>query len=90
MAQNNYWTVPGSLKTSKLLSGDGTGSIAGSGNLVNGTTIDLVAACNAVNSKKIKTTVNWKPTLAAGLESSAKSLPTELAKTTGAGVLTVS
>ncbi|MER7837325.1 polysaccharide lyase family 1 protein [Streptomyces sp. NPDC096040] len=90
VAQNNYWTVPSSLKVSKLLSGDGTGSVAGSGNLVNGTTTDLVAAYNAANSKKIKTTVNWTPTLTAGLESSVKNLPTELAKTTGAGVLTAS
>ncbi|WP_217545859.1 polysaccharide lyase family 1 protein [Streptomyces sp. GbtcB6] len=90
VAQNNYWTVPSSLKVSKLLSGDGTGSIAGSGNLVNGTTTDLVAAYNAANSKKIKTTVNWTPTLTAGLESSAKNLPAELAKTAGAGVLTAS
>ncbi|MGI5456359.1 pectate lyase family protein [Streptomyces sp. CA-249302] len=87
VAQNNYWTVPSSIKVSKIFSGDGTGSIAGSGNLVNGTTTDLVAAYNAANSKKIKTTVNWTPTLTAGLESSAKDLPTSLAKTTGAGVL---
>ncbi|MFF7979759.1 polysaccharide lyase family 1 protein [Streptomyces sp. NPDC007901] len=87
VAQNNFWTVPSSIKVSKLLSGDGTGSIAGSGNLVNGTTTNLVAAYNAANSKKIKTTVNWTPTLTAGLESSAKNLPAELAKTAGAGVL---
>ncbi|MFI6244971.1 polysaccharide lyase family 1 protein [Streptomyces sp. NPDC051016] len=87
VAQNNYWTVPSSIKVSKLLSGDGTGSIAGSGNLVNGTTTDLVAAYNAANSKKIKTTVNWTPALTAGLESSAKNLPAELAKSAGAGVL---
>ncbi|MFF7473459.1 polysaccharide lyase family 1 protein [Streptomyces sp. NPDC008092] len=90
VAQNNYWTVPSSIKVSKLLSGDGTGSVAGSGNLVNGTTTDLVAAYNAANSKKIKTTVNWTPTLTAGLETSAKNLPAELAKTAGAGVLTAS
>ncbi|MGW7238917.1 pectate lyase family protein [Streptomyces sp. NPDC054804] len=90
VAQNNYWTVPGSIKISKLLSGDGTGSVAGSGNLVNGTTTDLVAAYNAANSKKIKTTVNWTPSLTAGLESSAGNLPAELAKTAGAGALTAS
>ncbi|MFJ9563372.1 polysaccharide lyase family 1 protein [Streptomyces fuscichromogenes] len=90
VAQNNFWTVPGSIKTSKLLSGDGTGSVAGSGNLVNGTTTDLVAAYNAANSKKIKTTVNWTPTLTAGLETNARNLPAELAKTAGAGVLTAS
>jgi pectate lyase len=38
--------------------------------------------------KKLKTTVNWTPSLAAGLQSSAKNLPTELATTTGSGVLT--
>lgn len=31
--------------------------------------------------------MNWTPTLTAGLETSAKNLPTELATTTGAGVL---
>lgn len=87
VAQNNYWKVPSDQKISKLLSGDGTGSIAGSGNLVNGTETDLVAAYNAASSKKISTTVNWTPTLTAGLETSAKNLPTELATTTGAGVL---
>ncbi|MEU1274142.1 polysaccharide lyase family 1 protein [Streptomyces sp. NPDC005799] len=87
VAQNNYWRIPAGQKISKLLSGDGTGSIKGSGNVVNGTTTDLVAAYNAANSKKIKTTVNWTPTLTAGLESSAKNLLTELTSTTGAGVL---
>ncbi len=48
---------------------------------------DLVAAYNAASSKKIGTTVNWKPTLTAGLQASAKNLPAELASTTGAGVL---
>ncbi|GHI06290.1 pectate lyase [Streptomyces cellostaticus] len=87
VAEDNYWKVPAGAKVAKLLSGDGTGSVAGSGNLVNGTATDLVAACNASSSKKIKTTVNWTPTLTAGLEKSAKNLPTELATTTGAGVL---
>ncbi|MEU6588601.1 polysaccharide lyase family 1 protein [Streptomyces sp. NPDC046881] len=87
VAQANYWTVPSGGKVAKLLSGDGTGSVAGSGNLVNGTVTDLVAAYNAANSKKIKTTVNWTPTLTAGLETSAKNLPAALANTTGAGVL---
>ncbi len=87
VAENNYWTVPAGGKVAKLLSGDGTGSVAGGGNLVNGTATDVVAAYNAANSKKLKTTVNWKPTLTAGLESSAKNLLTSLATTTGAGVL---
>lgn len=87
VAQDNYWKVPSGGRIAMLLSGDGTGSIAGSGNLVNGTPTDLVAAYNAANSKKIKTTVNWTPTLTAGLETSAKNLPAELATTTGAGVL---
>ncbi|MFJ9865297.1 polysaccharide lyase family 1 protein [Streptomyces sp. NPDC101165] len=89
VAEDNYWKVPSGGKVSKLLSGDGTGSVAGSGNLVNGTATDLVAAYNAASSKKIRTTVNWTPTLTAGLETSAKNLPTELATTTGAGVLSV-
>ena len=87
VAEDNYWKTSASQKISKLLSGDGTGSVAGSGNLVNGTATDLVAAYNAANSKKLKTTVNWTPALTAGLETSAKNLPTELATTTGAGVL---
>ncbi|MDN3261824.1 polysaccharide lyase family 1 protein [Streptomyces sp. CSDS2] len=87
VAQANYWTVPSGGKVAKLLSGDGTGSVAGSGNLVNGAATDLVAAYNAASSKKIKTTVNWTPALTAGLETSAKTLPAELENTTGAGVL---
>ncbi|MET7476423.1 polysaccharide lyase family 1 protein [Streptomyces sp. NPDC005648] len=87
VAQDNFWKTSASQKVSKLFSGDGTGSIAGSGNLVNGTVTNLVAAYNASSSKKIKTTVNWTPTLKAGLETSARNLPAELAKTTGAGVL---
>ncbi|MFD9126483.1 polysaccharide lyase family 1 protein [Kitasatospora sp. NPDC059571] len=89
VAQNNYWALSADRKASQLLSGDGTGAIAGSGNLVNGTKTDLVAAYNAANSKKkIKTTANWTPTLTAGLETSAAGLPAELAKKAGAGVLT--
>ncbi|CAM5549587.1 Pectate lyase [Streptomyces alboniger] len=87
VAQNNYWTLPSGGKVAKLLSGDGTGSVAGSGNLVNGTATDVVAAYNAASSKDLKTTVNWTPTLTAELESSAKNLPTSLGSTTGAGVL---
>ncbi|MCX4972917.1 polysaccharide lyase family 1 protein [Streptomyces sp. NBC_00620] len=88
VAENNYWKLPSGGKAAKLLSGDGTGSVAGGGNLVNGTATDLVAAYNAANSKKLKTTVNWTPALTAGLQTSAKNLPTELATTTGAGILT--
>ncbi|PAZ14137.1 pectate lyase [Streptomyces sp. SA15] len=87
VAEHNAWQLPSGAKVAKLLSGDGTGSVAGGGNLVNGTATDIVAAYNAANSKKLKTTVNWTPTLTAGLEKSAKSLPTDLLKTTGAGVL---
>jgi pectate lyase len=87
VAEHNSWTVPAGGKVAKLLSGDGTGSVAGGGNLVNGTATDVVAAYNAANSKKLKTTVNWTPNLTAGLETSAKNLPTSLATTTGAGTL---
>ena len=87
VAENNYWKLPSGAKAAKLLSGDGTGSVKGSGNLVNGTTTDLVAAYNAASSKDLKTTVNWTPTLTAGLETSAKNLPTSLAMTTGACLL---
>jgi pectate lyase len=87
VAENNYWKLPSGAKAAKLLSGDGTGSIKGSGNLVNGTVTDLVAAYNAASSKDLKTTVNWTPSLSTGLESSVSNLPTSLATTTGAGVL---
>ncbi|MEV6618263.1 polysaccharide lyase family 1 protein [Streptomyces sp. NPDC051051] len=87
VAENNYWKLPSGAKAAKLLSGDGTGSVKGSGNLVNGTVTDLVAAYNAASSKDLKTTVNWTPTLTTGLETSAANLPTSLATTTGAGVL---
>ncbi|WUO59946.1 polysaccharide lyase family 1 protein [Streptomyces sp. NBC_00280] len=88
VAEFNAWKLPSGGKTAKLLSGDGTGSVAGTGNLVNGTATDLVAAYNAANSKKLKTTVNWKPALTSGLQTTAKNLATELAGTAGAGVLT--
>jgi pectate lyase len=90
VAENNYWKVPSSVKIAKLLSGDGTGAIKGSGNQVNGTVTDLVAAYNAASSKDLKTTVNWTPTLTTGLETSTsavKGLPTSLGTTAGAGVL---
>ncbi|WP_406494141.1 polysaccharide lyase family 1 protein [Streptomyces sp. NBC_01604] len=87
VAEHNYFKLPSGAKVAKLLSGDGTGSVAGSGNLVNGTATDVVAAYNAAGSKKLKTTVNWKPALTAGLETSAKNLVTGLVTTAGAGAL---
>ncbi|MDX2932394.1 pectate lyase family protein [Streptomyces ipomoeae] len=83
VAERNVWKLPAGAKVAKLLSGDGTGSIAGKGNLVNGTETDLVAAYNSANSKKIKTTVNWTPTLTAGLQTSVKNLLTDLTNLTG-------
>ncbi|GAA5014886.1 polysaccharide lyase family 1 protein [Kitasatospora paranensis] len=89
VAQDNYWALSADRKVAQLLSGDGTGAVAGSGNLVNGTVTDLVAAYNAAGpKKKIKATVNWTPTLTAGLETSIGGLPAELARKAGAGVLT--
>ncbi|OAR25734.1 pectate lyase [Streptomyces sp. ERV7] len=87
VAQNNYWTLSADRKVSQLLSGDGTGAFAGSGNMVNGSVTDLVAAHNAANSKKIKPGTGWKPVLAGGLESSAAGLPASLARRAGSGVL---
>lgn len=87
VGQNNFWTLASGRKTSQLLSGDGTGAFAGSGNMVNGAVTDLVAVHNAANSKKIKATVAWKPALSAGLESSAANLPASLAARAGSGVL---
>ena len=88
VAERNYWKLSADRKASQLLSGDGTGAVTGSGNLVNGTATDLVAAYNAVNSKKISTTATWTPTLTAGLEASAAGLPAALTAKAGAGVLT--
>ncbi|WP_329219219.1 polysaccharide lyase family 1 protein [Streptomyces sp. NBC_01485] len=87
IAEDNYWKVPVGGKVAKLISSDGTGSVRSSGNLVNGKATDVVAAYNAASSKDLRTTVNWTPTLTAGLEPSAKNLPASLATTTGAGVL---
>ncbi|MFF1481398.1 polysaccharide lyase family 1 protein [Streptomyces sp. NPDC058301] len=87
VAQNNYWTLSSDRKASQLLSGDGTGAFAGSGNMVNGSVTDLVAAHNAANSKKIKPETKWKPVLSGGLESSAAGLPVSLARRAGSGVL---
>jgi pectate lyase len=88
VAEHNAWTLSADRKPAQLLSGDGTGAVAGRGNVVNGAVTDLVAAHNAANSKKLGTTVNWTPVLTAGLQTSAGNLPAELAATTGAGVLT--
>ncbi|MEU9033989.1 polysaccharide lyase family 1 protein [Streptomyces sp. NPDC048352] len=87
VAQNNHWTLSSDRKASQLLSGDGTGAFAGSGNMVNGSVTDLVAAYNAANKKKIKSTASWKPALSKGLEPSAAGLPASLARSAGAGVL---
>ncbi|MEV8094772.1 pectinesterase family protein [Kitasatospora sp. NPDC085879] len=89
VAQNNHWRLSSDRKASQLLSGDGTGAFAGSGNLVNGGVVDLVAAYNAANSRKIRATVSWQPALAAGLEPAA-ALPEQLPRKAGAGVLTES
>ncbi|MCY0936070.1 pectate lyase family protein [Streptomyces sp. H34-S4] len=91
VAEYNHWTLPGDGKVSRLLTGDGTGALAGTGNLVNGRGTDLVAAYNAANpGKRIRPTVNWRPTLSAGLETSAAQLPGSLGRTAGAGVLAAS
>ncbi|HET6856435.1 MAG TPA: pectate lyase [Streptomyces sp.] len=91
VAEHNNWKLPAGHKVAQLLSGDGTGAVAGGGNFVNGAVVDVVAAYNAANSsKKMKTTVNWKPVNTAGLQTSAAALAAELAGSTGAGVLTAS
>ncbi|QFQ98824.1 polysaccharide lyase family 1 protein [Streptomyces phaeolivaceus] len=87
VAERNVWKTPADAKVAKLLSGDGTGSVAGTGNLVNGKATDLVAAYNAANSKKLKKTVNWTPPLTAGLQTAVTALRTDLSGTTGAGAL---
>ncbi|MFJ3516338.1 polysaccharide lyase family 1 protein [Streptomyces sp. NPDC090131] len=91
VAEYNHWTLPGDGKVSRLLTGDGTGALAGTGNLVNGRGADLVAAYNAENpGKRIRPTVNWRPVLSAGLVTSAAALADSLGRTAGAGVLTAS
>ncbi|MDJ0380435.1 polysaccharide lyase family 1 protein [Streptomyces sp. G-G2] len=91
VAEYNHWTLPEDGKVSRLLTGDGTGALAGTGNLVNGRGADLVAAYNAANpGKQIRPTVNWRPALSAGLETSAAALPGSLGRAAGAGVLTAS
>nr|WP_319057294.1 polysaccharide lyase family 1 protein [Streptomyces europaeiscabiei]MDX2774420.1 polysaccharide lyase family 1 protein [Streptomyces europaeiscabiei] len=88
VAERNVWKIPADAKVAKLLSGDGTGSVAGTGNIVNGKATDLVAAYNAANSsKKLKTTVNWTPALTTGLQTTVTNLLTDLTGTTGAGTL---
>ncbi|MDX3135605.1 polysaccharide lyase family 1 protein [Streptomyces europaeiscabiei] len=88
VAERNVWKIPADAKVAKLLSGDGTGSVAGTGNLVNGKATNLVAAYNAANSsKKLKTTVNWTPALTAALQTTVTNLLTDLTGTTGAGTL---
>ncbi|MBP5892365.1 pectate lyase family protein [Streptomyces scabiei] len=92
VAERNVWRIPADAKAAKLLSGDGTGSVAGTGNIVNGKATDLVAAYNTANSsKKLKTTVNWTPALTAGLQSTVTDLLTDLTGTgtsaAGAGLL---
>ncbi|MFD9008184.1 polysaccharide lyase family 1 protein, partial [Streptomyces sp. NPDC059552] len=85
VAQNNHWKLSSDRKTSDLLSGDGTGAIAGSGNLVGGALVDLVAAHNTANpKKKIKTTVEWRATRTAGLAPAA-GVAAKLAGEAGAG-----
>ncbi|MGW7052811.1 pectate lyase family protein [Streptomyces sp. NPDC054887] len=90
VAEHNHWTLSADRKVSQLLSGDGTGAVAGGGNMVNGKVTDLVAAYNAANRKKLRTTVDWKPALTTGLEPSAAGLPASLARRAGAGLLTAS
>ncbi|MFG2485670.1 polysaccharide lyase family 1 protein [Streptomyces virginiae] len=91
VAEYNHWTLPKDGKVSRLLTGDGTGALAGTGNLVNGRGADLVAAYNAENpGKRIRPTANWRPALSAGLETSAAGLPVSLGRAAGAGVLTAS
>ncbi|WP_415923782.1 pectate lyase family protein [Streptomyces scabiei] len=91
VAERNVWRIPAGAKVAKLLSGDGTGSVAGTGNVVNGKATDVVAAYNAANSKKLKTTVNWTPALTAGLQTTVTDLLTDLTGTgtsaAGAGLL---
>lgn len=88
VAENNHWRLSPDREVSQLLVGDGTGAVAGRGNLVDGKPADPVAAYNAARpGKKIKTSVSWTPTLSAGLEPAA-GLPAKLAAKAGAGVLT--
>lgn len=51
----------------------------------------LIGSSDSEPGGKLRVTLHhnlWTPALTAGLESSTNNLPTELAKTAGAGVLT--
>ncbi|MGK5632483.1 pectate lyase family protein [Streptomyces sp. URMC 123] len=89
VAEANHWVLSKDRKVAQILSGDGTGAFAGSGNLVNGAETDLVGAHNAAHPKKrIKPTADWRPALTTGREPSAAGLPATLPRTAGAGLLT--
>lgn len=87
VAERNVWKIPADAKVTRRLSGDGTGSLAGTGNIVNGKATDVVAAYNAANSTKLKTTVNWPPPSRPASRTAVTGLLTDLTGTTGAGVL---
>ncbi|MFD3328235.1 hypothetical protein [Streptomyces sp. NPDC058701] len=88
VAENNHWTLSPDREVSQLLIGDGTGAVAGGGNLVDGKPADPVAAYNAANpGRMLKTSVSRKPTLSACLEPAA-GLPAKPAAKAGAGLLT--
>lgn len=85
-AQNNDFQFSGVTAAAALHNWGGTG-IHATGSVVNGASVDVVAAFNAANpGTPLGTTVNWTPTLYTDLQP-ASGLPSQLPGSTGAGHL---
>jgi pectate lyase len=85
-AQNNDFQFNGVTAAQALHNWGGTG-IHADGSVVNGASVDLVAAFNAANpGKQLAATVDWTPTLYTDLQP-ASGLPQQLPDSTGAGHL---
>lgn len=86
-AQNNNFLFGSGVTAAEALYNWGGVGIHAEGSVVNGKSVDLVAAFNAANpGKPLASTVNWTPTLYTGLQP-ASVLPGQLPGTAGAGHL---
>lgn len=86
-AQNNNFQFGGGVTAADALHNWGGTGIHAEGSVVNGASVDLVAAFNAANpGNKLASTVNWTPTLYTGLQP-ASVLPAQLPGSAGAGHL---
>ncbi|GAA4842514.1 pectate lyase [Kitasatospora terrestris] len=87
VAQNNYFALPSGVTAGKVLYNWGGTALTASGNAVNGTTTDLIAAWNAANSsKKLGTSAGWTPTLRTAVDA-ASAVPAKVTASAGAGHL---